>query len=406
MTESAAPPAVDGGAERHASWLELFFDLTAVAGVAQLAHLLHEGPGAAELALYTLTFLAFWTGWMLFTVYGNVSGDEARTWTVLAGMFGLAVMAASVHGVREDRAGAFALAYILVRSLAGKAWGRRGEYVADLPISQMGLGLTPWIVSMWFDGTARYWLWALGLAIDLVVMFTVSGSRLTAAVDTRYARAAARASAARSLPRHGPEPKPRAARTDAPHLGERLGLFVLIVLGEGIAQAVAAASQVPWDRALYAAGTGSFMLLVLLWSLSLRRGSDGVPLLAPGALPVRLTLSLHCFTAGSVAALAAGLGHCLAHAGEPVPDPVRWLLCGSLAVYLLIAGVAVAASGRGPGPALLSAGPPLVLVLGAGGWAGGRTPAQLVWLLALAAWWPLLTEYRRRSAAPARPPLP
>ncbi|WP_405495913.1 hypothetical protein [Streptomyces sp. NBC_00096] len=61
MTESAAPPAVDGGTERHASWLTLFFDLTAVA--------------------------------------------------------------ASVHGVREERAGTFALACIPVRTPAGKAWG-------------------------------------------------------------------------------------------------------------------------------------------------------------------------------------------------------------------------------------------------------------------------------------------
>ncbi|WP_405495911.1 hypothetical protein [Streptomyces sp. NBC_00096] len=132
-----------------------------------------------------------------------------------------------------------------------------------------------------------------------------------------------------------------------------------------------------------------------------------MPLPAPNVLPVRLTLtltlSLHCFVAGSVAAPAAGLGRCVAHAGEPVPDPVRWLLCGSPAVYPLIPGAAVAASGRGTGPALLAAGPPLVLVLAAGAWAGPVAPARLVWLPALAAWWPLLTECRRRSAAAAQP---
>ncbi|MFJ7721318.1 low temperature requirement protein A, partial [Rhodococcus erythropolis] len=30
--------------ERHASWIELFFDLVVVAGIGQLAHLLHGSP--------------------------------------------------------------------------------------------------------------------------------------------------------------------------------------------------------------------------------------------------------------------------------------------------------------------------------------------------------------------------
>ncbi|MFE2141125.1 low temperature requirement protein A [Streptomyces sp. NPDC059456] len=355
--------------ERHASWLELFFDLTAVAGVAQLAHLLHGSPGWNDVALYAVMFLAFWTGWMLFTVYGNVSGDEARTWTVLAGMFGMAVMAASVHGVREDRAGAFALAYILVRSLAGKAWERRGEYVPDLPITQLGMGLTPWIVSMWFDGTARYALWALGLAIDLAVMFAVSGKRL----EARRRRTASGLVA---------------APMDAPHLGERLGLFLLIVLGEAIAQVVASASEVEWDAALYGVGVAAFLLLLLLWSLALRHGADGVPLLAWGALPVRLVLPLHCFVAGSVAALAAALGDAVEYAEHPVPEPVRWLLCASLAVYLAIAGVAALASARGIRTTALLVAPSLAVVLLAGALAHEAAAVQLAWLLVLAAAWP------------------
>ncbi|MFE5534918.1 low temperature requirement protein A [Streptomyces sp. NPDC056492] len=380
MTDSAPVASAPAEGERHASWLELFFDLTAVAGVAQLAHLLHGSPGPGDLALYALMFLAFWTGWMLFTVYGNVSGEETRTWTVLAGMFGMAVMAASVHGVREDRAGAFALAYILVRSLAGKAWERRGEYVPDLPITQLGLGLTPWIVSMWFDGTARYALWALGLAIDLAVMFTVSGKRLAARVDAQYAEEAAR--------RRRSSPKPVAARMDAPHLGERLGLFQLIVLGEAVAQVVAAASEAEWDAALYGVGAGAFLLLLLLWSLSLRHGADGVPLLAWDVLPVRLILPLHCFVAGSVAALAAALGNAVEYTDHPPPGSVRWLLCGSLAVYLAIAGVAALGSGRRAREVLLLVGPPLAAVLVTGAVAREAAAVRLVWLLVLAAAWP------------------
>ncbi|MGW8781759.1 low temperature requirement protein A [Streptomyces sp. NPDC055796] len=394
MTDSAPAASAPAEGERHASWLELFFDLTAVAGVAQLAHLLHGSPGPGDVALYAVMFLAFWTAWMLFTVYGNVSGEETRTWTVLAGMFGMAVMAASVHGVREDRAGAFALAYILVRSLAGKAWERRGEYVPDLPITQLGLGLTPWIVSMWFDGTARYALWALGLAIDLAVMFTVSGKRLAARVEAQYAEEAAR--------RRRASPRPVAALMDAPHLGERLGLFQLIVLGEAVAQVVAAASQVEWDPALYGVGVGAFLLLLLLWSLSLRHGADGVPLLAWDVLPVRLVLPLHCFVAGAVAALAAALGDAVEYTDHPVPGSVRWLLCGSLAVYLAIAGVAALGSGRGLREVLLLVGPSSAVVLVAAALARDAAAVQLVWVLVVAAAWPrVLVDRLPRTPAPA-----
>ncbi|MFI5641505.1 low temperature requirement protein A [Streptomyces goshikiensis] len=401
MTESTPAASAPAGGERHASWLELFFDLTVVAGVAQLAHLLHGSPGWDDVALYAVMFLAFWTGWMLFTVYGNVSGDEVRTWTVLAGMFGMAVMAASVHGVREDRAGAFALAYILVRTLAGKAWERRGEYVPELPITQLGLGLTPWVVSMWFDGTERYALWALGLLIDLTVMFSVSGTALAARVDARYARKAREAGPGRRT-----AAKPAAALMDAPHLGERLGLFQLIVLGEAVAQVVAAASQAEWDAALYSVGAGSFLLLLLLWSLSFRHGAGGVPLLVWDVLPVRLVLPPHCFVAGAVAALAAGLGEAVEYTHHPVPDPVRWLLCGSLGVYLAVAGVAALCSGRGVPGTLLLVGPSLAAVLVTGAAARQAEGAHLVWLLVAAAAWTRLVAERRRPGLRGRPALP
>ena len=82
--------------ERHASWIELFFDLVVVAGVGQLAHLLSHGPSLIDFGLYLLLFLAFWIAWAAFTVYGNVEGDTARIPFMLLAMLGLAVMVAAV----------------------------------------------------------------------------------------------------------------------------------------------------------------------------------------------------------------------------------------------------------------------------------------------------------------------
>ncbi|MFI6144090.1 hypothetical protein [Streptomyces sp. NPDC051109] len=126
-------------------------------------------------------------------------------------------------------------------------------------------------------------------------------------------------------------------------------------------------------RGAVRAGIGAFLLLLLLWPLSLRHGADGVPLLAWDVLPVRLVLPLHCFVAGSAAAPAAALGDAVEYTDHPVPGAVRWLLCGSSAVYLGGAGVAAVGSGRRTREVLLLVGPPLAVVLVAGAVArGGR----------------------------------
>ncbi|MCX5064140.1 low temperature requirement protein A [Streptomyces sp. NBC_00452] len=169
--------AASGRGTAQASWLELFFDLVAVAGVALIAHLLHGAPDLADVGLYALLFLAFWTAWVCFTLYAYVADEDTRARTVLAAMFGMAVMAAAVPGVHEgddQQARVFALAYILTRGLANRAWQYRRQILVDRPAAQMSLGVIPWIVSIWAHDPVRYWLWALGITLDLYVTFVVS----------------------------------------------------------------------------------------------------------------------------------------------------------------------------------------------------------------------------------------
>jgi hypothetical protein len=382
---SAPPPEASGESERHASWLELFFDLIAVAGVAQLAHLLHGTPGHTDLALYSVLYLAFWTAWMCFTTYGNVAADKVRTRSVLMGMFGLAVMAAAVPEVRSDHADAFALAYVLVRLLASRVWQGRGEVPADWPMAQLSAGVVPWIVSVWADDPLRYWLWAGGLAIDLGLTFALSRNQVMARLqgeweekDRRHGQAGA---------------APRAARFDPRHLDERLGLFTLIVLGEGIAQGVDAASEAEWNTELCSLAVASFALLLALWALAVRR-SSGVPLLGFGVLAPRFSLPLHCEATGALASLAAALGAAVEHAEEHKPPGMRRLMCAAIAVFLGVGMLAGALSGRGTrwilavGLPMVAA--PLLLAAVAGRWA----PATLVWALVLVARWNWFYEKR------------
>ena len=405
---TAPAPRPSSAENRHASWLELFFDLVAVAGVAQIAHLLHGVPDLSDLGLYALLFLAFWTAWICFTLYANVAYENTHVRTVLAAMFGMAVMAAAVSGVHEgdDRhARVFALAYVLVRALASRAWQHRRQILVDWPAAQMSLGVIPWTVSLWAHAPTRYWLWALGIALDLYVTFAVSARDIVEHKEAREAREARQAREARerrdSRPaRRGSAGGTSLARSQTEHLSERLGLFVIIVLGEGVAQVVEATSDAEWNRQLYMLAVAAFFLLAMVWALSFGHGYAGVPHLAAGVLPARAALPLHCFVSGCLAALAAALGAAAEHLGT-LPDATRWLLCSALAGYFTLSGLAWLGRADRERRWLLSVALPccvLPLLLAAFG--ARLHTVTVVWLLVLITLWPIL--YERRSAKPSK----
>ena len=102
----AGPPALRPGAERHASWLELFFDLVFVAAVAALATQLHEDHSVAGLAVFAGLFVPVWWGWMGYTWYATGFDGDDRVFRVglLAGMLAIAGLSAGVAGASQCRA--------------------------------------------------------------------------------------------------------------------------------------------------------------------------------------------------------------------------------------------------------------------------------------------------------------
>nr|WP_275410107.1 low temperature requirement protein A [Streptomyces sp. SID14478] len=389
--------------------MELFFDLIAVAGTAQLAHVLHGEPSWADVGLFTLLYLAFWTIWMCFTVYGNVVGDRARTWTMLIGMLGMVILASSVAGVHEgEHLKVFAVTYVALRFVASGAWRRGGQMLVDWPVAQFSAGVTPWIVSIWVDGPARYWLWAAGLAIDLWATLSISARNFQENAEARRAAVQQRAEQQGSRERDAGRLDFTFAHVDPAHLGERLGLFTIIVLGEGVAQLVTVGSGTHWDHTLRTLELAGFLLLVSIWRLSLVHGYAGVPNLRESVLPPRLVLFLHCVTNGALTALAAGLGAAIEHRHSGLPGSVRWVLCGSFAAYAVIGLVGPAVSQRaakapvGWDRLLGHLLPPLVLSLALGVFGAALPAVAVVWLLVAAAGWSLW-GHETRSKPRARP---
>lgn len=336
--------------ERHASWLELFFDLVAVAGIGMLAHLLAEDSSRGGIAVYVIAFTAIWMIWACFTLYSNIAGQQTHVLVILGAMFVLGVMTAAIPEIRGEHARAFAIAYVVGRFLAGRPWNRT-TVVADLPIVHAGAGLVPWVVSWWFEGTTMYVLWAVGLGLDLLFLVSTNKDRLLAGITQRLERT-------RRHPR-AHEHTIDVVDADVPHLTERLGLFVLIVIGEGLVQIIDAASEADWHRALAVTGAGAFALMFGLWAAAVRFGYAGVALLPEHALSPRLSWPAHLVTTLALATIAPEVGVLVADPHAPVSEHVQWVLLSAYAGYAVVsAGVHLACGDRRR--ALVVAAPMLV----------------------------------------------
>ena len=370
-----------GGEERHASWLELFFDLVAVAGIGALAHLLEADESGTGLAIYVIAFAAIWTIWACFTIYSNIRGEAVRTSTMLLGMAVLGVMIAAIPEIRSEHATAFAIAYVVGRLIASRPW-RRTTVVVDLPVVQATFGVIPWVVSWWFDGTTQYVLWAVGLGSDLLLQVTTTREKLLAGSQARLDRLREGRRQARSEQR-APREIPttiEAADADVPLLGERLGLFVLIVLGEGLVQIIDGASEAEWNRPLAVTGAGAFALVFGLWALAVRRGYAGVALLPERGLSPRLSWSAHLVATLALATVVAVLGGLVAEPDEELSDHVRWVVVTAYLGYALLA-VAVHLVRGAPVRAACVGGPFAVAVAIVAA-AGGIAAESAVWTLA------------------------
>ncbi|MFF5207458.1 low temperature requirement protein A [Streptosporangium sp. NPDC000396] len=333
--------------ERRVSWLELFFDLVVVAAIAQLAHRLVDIHDVWAVAAYAALYYAIWSVWTAFTLYANVSAERTRQRLMLVAMFGIAVMAAAVpsaaggHGAHHDHTDVFIIAYVLCRVLAAQTWQRTGKIMGDWPAVQLGAGMTPWIASIWVEPPARYYLWAAGIVLDIVssIVHSHNPDKLVAVVRARMEQGLNRRT--RRGGRPIPYSLPSAAELDAGHLQERLGLFVIIVLGEAALQVVSAASKAEWTYELGAAAVAGFALLVGLWWLSVRFDVNGLLLAAPGTPPARVMLPLHFTGTASITAVAAGLGAVASEPDGRLGAGTLWVLCGGLAVHLLSSSAVV-----------------------------------------------------------------
>lgn len=393
--------------ERHASWLELFFDLTVVAAAAQISHRLHSAESVGQIAACGAMYYAIWSVWTTTSVYANVAGERTRQRAVLRTMLGIAIMAASVpgvwpqllpgehHDVPEHRTWVFVVAFLLCRGIASRSAARDGQVITFWPATQT-VAATPWVVSLFVPEPIAYVLWGVAIAVDIA--FSVLGATSTQMVERMTLRARRRqedrdkreSRRLAELIRRGvspgrlPDASPTlisVAQVERGHLSERLGLFVIIVLGEALAQVVAANGDQDWTRSVVLGSLAAFLLVVQLWRLTSEYGFTPAPRRTKPLEPWQ-ALPAHLGVTAAIVAVASGLGALIPEAAEHLHARERWYLFGGLALYLLTS-VFAGLAGRSPLRWYLGWVLPSALVAVLGGAFGHLVPG---WVLAALAW--------------------
>ena len=209
----------DADNERHATWLELFFDLVFVVAIAQLADGLAEDPSVRGFLIFVGLFVAVWWAWVGYTFYADRfdTDDPPHRVLMIAGMFAVAVLASVIPDAFHGETARFALAYAGVRAIVvllnARAWWHlpAARPLLNVYIPAFATSIVLFVVSAAVEPPHRYWLWAVALAIDLGTPLA-SGRRI------------------RLVPIH------------ASHIPERVGLFTIIVFGESVLAVVVGTS--------------------------------------------------------------------------------------------------------------------------------------------------------------------
>lgn len=309
------------GEEQRAGWAELFFDLVFVVAVARLAHLLEGDPGPAQFGTFVLLFVAPWWVWLTVTVFVNVTdSDSTRSrLALLASMAAMGAMAVAIPEATGERATVYALGFIASRVVSFAMW--RAVAPLKIVLAFNGFSSVLWAISIFVPPAYRAPLWLAGVACEVVTLIAI-------------------------------QPRKHEPSYQVPHIVERVGLFVTIVLGESVAAALGALDQ-HWTAAGWAVlGLGFVLFAALWWSYFDFTSVVAARQLLPAKNSrVRDVMGIgHFPVVAALTSMAAGLGTAVAEPGH-LPYGAALALCGGLALYRLTFFVLALLLGQPAGPA-------------------------------------------------------
>jgi low temperature requirement protein LtrA len=314
---------LDDQGERHATWLELFFDLVFVISIAELVHTLEDYRTLADFLGTAGLFVAVWWAWVGYTVYADRfdTDDPLHRVLVLAGMLAVIAMALSVHDALHGGSARFALTFVAVRGIVLVLNARARRHAAparpllNLFLVAFSTGAALWLASVFVPEPARYVLWGVALVVELSAPWV--GYRQIARVPVH-----------------------------ASHLVERFGLFTLIVLGESVISVAQGAADVDWTPTTLAAAVAGFLIVACLWWLYFDRLEEGA---VRSVLRALVWNYAHLPLLAGLVSVAVGTEYAIREAATGALDRTTTVaLGGGTALYLLstvVIGLAVRRGG-------------------------------------------------------------
>ncbi len=238
--------------ERHATWLELFYDLVFVVAVAELSQILYGELTVTVLFGFGALFIPVWWAWTGATFYATRfdTDDPGHRILTLVEIGAVAALAVNIPAGYGLTSAGFALAYVTVRVLLVIKYARAGRHVRVARrltrrfARGFALAAVIWAASAFVPIPWRFLLWGLALAIDIAT--PLLAGRLHS------------------------ELAPHAS-----HLPERFGLFTIIVLGESVAAVVRGVAGHEWSLQSAASAAMGLAVAFCVWWLYFARLDGG-----------------------------------------------------------------------------------------------------------------------------------
>jgi low temperature requirement protein LtrA len=309
---------------RHATWLELFFDLVFVLAIAELAHYLHDHLTVGGFLGFAFLFLPVWLVWSNFSYYADLFDVDSPAYrvTMLATMLFSIALAVNVHGALDGGSAGFAASYVALRvllvGLYAWAWLHVEETraLAAWHIAGFSAGALIWAASLLVPEPVRYWVWGLGLLVEMATPILAQFLVLDEAPVQRS------------------------------HVPERFGLFTIVVLGESVLVTGVGVSDTEWAAGSVAVAVLGFAAVGCLWWLYFDHVIDESAVEHAFTNGVRELLVGFSWAYGhlavyiGLAATAVGIEFAIDGAMDPTLEGgARAALCGGVGLYLLAVSV-------------------------------------------------------------------
>ena len=229
---------------RHATWLELFFDLVYIVAIAELGGVLRESLTPVGALEYASLFVLVWWTWVGFSYYADVfdTNDLFSQFALIIVMFGVIIMSQTIPEALHGGSFAFAASFLLLRILyIGLAL--RGWYVVEGSdefftywVTFSSLSTLVWALSLLYPDPGRFGLWISAFLLEIAGIGIVYLVFETIPVQVS-------------------------------HFPERLGLFTILVLGETMLAVAAGTTGIDWLVPSGITALGGFLIVVTIWWL-------------------------------------------------------------------------------------------------------------------------------------------